>query len=192
MNNPQELAILGSFVNILEQMNIAYAIGGSLASSIYGKVRFTQDADLTIEPFENRTDRFFEILKPEYYVSKEAMCQALRKRSSFNIIHLESAFKIDVFIRKDTAFEKQLLARRRDLRLYGSVEKTFSVISPEDIVLLKLCWYRDGGCSSQQQRDDVVAVLEVQGGKLDFDYLKKWSISLGINDLLKEAISETG
>jgi phosphorylcholine metabolism protein LicD len=106
MSNSQELEILKSFAEVLEQMDISYAIGGSMASSIYGKVRFTRDADITVEPFDNQADKLFEILKPQYYISKEAMYQALMQRRSFNIIHLESAFKIDIFIRKDTAFEK--------------------------------------------------------------------------------------
>ncbi|MCH7556443.1 MAG: hypothetical protein IIB56_03200 [Planctomycetes bacterium] len=190
MNNPQELETLESFTKILEQLDIAYAIGGSMASSIYGKVRFTQDADITVEPFDNQADKLFEILKPQYYISKEAMYQALRQRCSFNIIHLESAFKIDIFIRKDTAFEKQLISRRRALKLSNSLEKSFSVISPEDIILLKLQWYRDSG-HSERQWDDVAGILTIQAEKLDFEYLKKWAGILRIDEILEKAISES-
>jgi len=192
MNNPEELQILNDFVSVLEELNIAYAIGGSFASSVYGKVRFTADADVTVEPFEKSADRFFELLEPHYYVSKQAMFEALQRQTSFNVIHLESSFKIDVFVRKDTAFEKQLMSRRRALRLSDSLEKSFSVVSPEDIVLLKLQWYRDGGESSEHQWNDVLGILEVQGQRLDFEYLKKWSAILEINELLEKAISEAG
>ncbi len=190
MSNPQELEILGSLAEVLEQMDISYAIGGSMASSIYGKVRFTQDADITVEPFDDRADRLFEILKPQYYISKEAMYQALMQRRSFNIIHLKSAFKIDIFIRKDTAFEKQLITRRRTLKLSDSLGKSFSVVSPEDIILLKLQWYCDSG-HSERQWNDVIGILTTQREKLDFDYMRKWSDILGINELLEKVISES-
>ena len=191
MNNPQELIILESFTDILQQLDIAYAIGGSMASSIYGKVRFTEDADITVEPFGNQADRLIELLSSDYYISKEAVYQALKQQASFNVIHLDSAFKIDVFIRKNTAFEKQLMARRKSLKLSDSIEKEFAVISPEDIILLKLQWYRDGGCSSERQWNDVLGILTVQAERLDFQYLNKWAAILAITELLEKAISES-
>lgn len=191
MNNPQEIVVVADFVDILEQLEITYSIGGSLASSVYGAVRFTQDADLTVEPFDNKAEKLLELLKPTYYVSKDAMYNALRRRSSFNIIHFETAFKIDIFVRKDTAFEKQLLSRRKLLKLSDAQEKSFSVTSPEDIILLKLQWYRDSSCTSERQWADVISVLKVQTDKLDFQYLKKWAGILGINELLAKAASES-
>ena len=190
MNRPQELIILQGFSDILERLGIAYAIGGSIASSIYGTVRFTEDADITVEPFDSQADKLFELLKPEYYISREAMYQALKQLSTFNIIHFESAFKIDVFISKNTAFEKQMMARRRSLKLSDSLEKSFSVVSPEDVILLKLQWYHTGGHSSERQWDDVLGVLAVQAEKLDFEYLKEWAGTLKITELLEKAISE--
>lgn len=191
MSEPVELIILEDFTNILEKLGISYAIGGSIASSIYGKIRFTEDADITVEPFDNQADKLFELLKPRYYISKDAMYQALKLRQSFNVIHLESAFKIDVFIQKGSSFEKQLMSRRKSLKLSDFLGKSFSVVSPEDIILLKLQWYREGGCSSERQWNDVLGVLAVQAKRLDFEYLKKWSSILGINNLLEKAISET-
>jgi len=191
MNNPQQLIILESFTDILQQLDIAYAIGGSVASSIYGKVRFTEDADITVEPFDNQADKLIELLSSDYYISKAAVYQALKQQRSFNVIHLDSAFKIDVFIRKDTAFEKQLMARRKSLKLSDSIKKEFAVVSAEDIILLKLQWYRDGGCSSQRQWDDVLGILAVQAERLDFEHLNKWAAILGINELLEKAVAES-
>ncbi len=188
MDNPQELIILESFTNILDRLCIDYAIGGSMASSIYRRVRFTEDADITVEPFHKLADKLFELLKSEYYISKDAMYQALKQHSCFNVIHLESAFKIDLFIRKNTAFEKQVMSRRKSLKLSDSMSKNFSVISPEDIVLLKLQWFHDS--SSERQWRDVLGILAVQAEKLDFEYLNKWADILRINQLLAKAISE--
>ena len=191
MSDPRDLIILENFVSILEEFGIAYAIGGSIASSVYGKVRFTQDADITVEAFDNVADKFFGRLKTEYYISRDAMYQALTDRGSFNIIHLKSAFKIDVFVCKDSVFEKQLMARCKDLRISDSLDKTLLIVSPEDIILLKLRWYRDGGCSSERQWDDVLGVLQTQAGNLDFEYLKKWAVTLNVDNLLKKIVSET-
>ncbi len=187
MAEPQDMIVLQNFIDILEEMNIIYALGGSMASSVYGKVRFTQDADIIVEPFDDIAEKLFERLKSQYYISKDAMYHALEHQSSFNIIHLESAFKIDVFVRKNTLFEKQVLARRKPLKLSDTLEKRVSMVSPEDIILLKLCWYRDGGCVSQNQWEDVLGVLHVQNEKLDLAYLNKYSAVLKINDLLQKA-----
>jgi len=190
MGNPEELQILNDFVNILEELNITYAIGGSLASSVYGKVRFTADVDITVEPFEGKADEIFRLVRSDFYISWDAMQQALRQRSSFNVVHLESAFKIDVFIRKDTEFERQLLTRRKFMKLSEGAKKAFSVVSAEDIILLKLRWYKQGGCGSEIQWEDILSVLEVQTDRLDFEYLKKWSAILEVSELLQKAVSE--
>ncbi|MHC4155047.1 MAG: hypothetical protein ACYST6_09020 [Planctomycetota bacterium] len=191
MNDPQELLILQDLTGVLDSLHIPYAIGGSMASSIYGTVRFTQDADITVEPFDNVAGMLFEILGGRYYLSREAMFEALKRRTSFNVIHLASAFKIDVFVSKGTPFEKELMLRRKQLRLSESIEKSFSVVSPEDIILLKLRWYLDGGSTSDRQWADVLDVLTVQAEKLDLRYLKKWGVSLRVNELLEKAIAQT-
>jgi hypothetical protein len=190
MNDPQELLILQDLTGVLDSLHIPYAIGGSMASSIYGKVRFTQDADITVGPFDNVADTLFEILRNRYYLSREAMLEALKQRTSFNVIHLDSAFKIDVFVSKDTPFEKELMSRRKQLRLSDSIEKSFAVVSPEDIILLKLRWYLDSGSTSERQWADVLEVLTVQAERLDLRYLKKWAVSLRVNEFLEKAIAQ--
>ena len=190
MNDCRDIQLLQSFVAVLGQLNIPYAIGGSLASSIYGKVRFTADADITVEPFDWQAEKFYETVQSDYYICKQAMYQALQRHSSFNLIHLESAYKIDVFIRKDTDFERQLILRRKLVNLSETTDKPFSVVSPEDIILMKLCWYRDGGYSSHRQWSDVLGVLEVQTDRLDFEYLEKWAKTLELTELLEKAVSE--
>ena len=147
MNESKGLTVLENFVNTLEQFGIAYAIGGSMASSIYGNVRFTQDADITVEPFDNLAEKLIDSLKNEYYVSEQAVHQALRQKGSFNAIHIESAFKIDIFIQKDTAFEKQLIARRKLLKLSDMLDKSFSVVSPVSLGFL-LSGFLSGNCLS--------------------------------------------
>jgi hypothetical protein len=190
MSEGEQVIVIKKLTDALDELEIEYAIGGSIASSLYGNVRFTQDADITVKEFRGVVDRFYDLLKDDFYLSREVMVQALDSCGSFNAIHLETGFKIDVFIQGRSEFEKQLLARRKRIRLSDSLEKCFCVVSPEDIVLLKLRWYARSGCVSDRQWDDTLGVLRVQGDSLDFQYLKVWSRKLRVDKLLQRAISE--
>ncbi len=190
MDSPQELKTIRKLTDLLDQLNIVYAIGGSIASSIYGVVRFTQDADITVSPFPSVADELYEILKDGFYISKQAMYQALESRGSFNVIHFETSFKIDIFVQADDDFEKQLLARSRKIDLGDLLDKALSFISPEDIILLKLKWYSQGGSSSERQWSDILGILAVQNKNLDFKYLKQWAVKLRLSDLLQKAMAQ--
>lgn len=187
MNNPQDIAVLEKLTDVLDRLNIAYVIGGSFASSAYGAVRFTQDADITVQSFSSVAEQLYEILKSDFYISKEAMYQALQNRTNFNIIHLTTAFKIDIFIQKEDEFQMQMLSHSRKLPL-GKSAKKVSFVSPEVIILLKLDWFRQSGCDSERQWSDVQGVLAAQKENLDFDYLKNWANKLGLSELLQKAI----
>jgi hypothetical protein len=190
MDNLQDIAAIRILTDVLDELNIGYAIGGSLASSAYGAVRFTQDADITVEPFGPIAEKLFEALKDNFYISKEAMYQALQSRSSFNVIHFATAFKIDIFIRADNEFQRQILSRSRKLKI-GDGKKAIVFVSPEDIILLKLDWYRQSECTSERQWSDVQGVLDARAKSLDFVYLKNWAEKLELAELLAKAISES-
>ena len=192
MSEPLEIEVLGQFIRILDELEISYAIGGSMASSAYGVVRFTQDADLTVAPFPNQAEAFVKAVEVSFYISKEAMFDAIQLRRSFNVIHLETAFKIDIFICRDNPFDRQVLERRQSLELSAPQGKRFSFVTPEDIVLLKLEWYRDGGEVSERQWSDIVNVLRVQGETLDQEYLKHNAQQLRALDLLEKACADAG
>ncbi|MCX5632626.1 MAG: hypothetical protein NTW93_02975 [Phycisphaerae bacterium] len=191
MSDVQQSEVIKRLTDILDELKIGYAIGGSIASSIYGTPRFTQDADITVQPFLPVAERLYEMLKDSFYISKEAMYQAIRAQSSFNIIHFETAFKIDIFT-ANSEFEKLLLTRSKKNKIEESINKSFSLVSPEDIILLKLKWYKQSDFSSDRQWTDVLGVLSVQKNSLDFEYLKNWAKKLGLNELLQKVISESG
>jgi len=118
------------------------------------------------------------------------MYEAVSSRGSFNVIHLESAFKIDIFIQKDDDFYRQLFLRRRKVKLGDSIDYLFDVVSAEDIILLKLQWYQSSGCVSERQWTDVLGVLAVQARSLDMTYLRSCSEKLGLKDILQQAIDQ--
>lgn len=191
MQSDETLRVLQEVVAVLSRLGIAYALGGSWASSLLGKMRFTHDADLTVEPFPGQEKVFCASFGDDYYVSLPAVQHAVGQRSSFNVIHTLSSFKVDLFVRKDRPFEQSVMARRRAFTLPHALGQMIQCVSPEDIILLKLEWYRLGGETSQQQWLDVRGVLEVQGPRLDHAYLDRWATDLGILDLLTRARQES-
>jgi len=190
MAEPEEYLVLKQLIDTLDDFKIDYAIGGSIASSLYGKVRFTQDADITVAAFGDRAEQLYNVLKESFYVSREAMYQAVSNRGSFNIIHLESAFKIDIFIQKDDDFHRQLFLRRKKVKLDESIQHFFDIVTAEDIILLKLQCYQSAGCISERQWSDVLGVFVVQSQMLDMKYLRSCSEKLGLSDILQKAIDQ--
>jgi hypothetical protein len=179
-------------VQALQVLEIPYLLGGSLASSFYGIPRATQDADIAADLAAHHVPPLVSMLRDRFYLDQERALQAVRRRTSFNLIHLGTNLKVDVFVLDDQAFSRSEMARRRSFPMSGDTNVTFQVASPEDVVLQKLRWFRLGGEVSQQQWSDLLGVLKVQRSRLDSDYLARWSAQLGVDDLLAKAVGEAG
>jgi hypothetical protein len=191
MTAPQVIAALRPLVEWFEARGVPYRVGGSLASSVHGVARSTLDVDLVAELPEPLVVLFARDLRDSYYLDEETIRDAVRRRSSFNLVHFASMVKVDVFLPKHadydlTAFER---FRREPLDAERPGER-FYFVSPEDIVLRKLAWYRAGGESSERQWSDVLGVLRVQAPELDLEYLERWASELGVEDLLARARGE--
>lgn len=161
----------------LEHAGMEYMLVGSFASTRYSSPRSTQDIDIVISATPEELRIFVEDLKGRnYYAELEAALEAHRNESLFNIIDLNTGWKIDLIFRKSTAFGQEEFRRRRKIELHGL--QVF-VASPEDIVIAKLEWAKLG--ASHRQLEDVAAVLRVQGQALDMTYLQKWISELGLS-----------
>ena len=132
-----------------------------------------------------------EALSKEFYADDEMMRDAIEHQSSFNLIHYETAFKADIFIRKSRAFDQMQLNRRRLSVIASNPEESVYVTSPEDTILAKLEWYRMGGEVSDRQWRDILGVLKTRAGELDLEYLRKWAAELHVSDLLERALKES-
>ena len=186
----EPVAVTLQVINVLDMLGVPYLIGGSLASSVHGVVRATMDTDLVVDLRPEHAEPLVKALGNSFYVDIEAVHDAIRHRSSFNIIHLETMFKVDIFLPKQRPFDKAQFERRTRQVIATNPERTAYVASAEDTILTKLEWYRLGGEISERQWRDVLGILAVQQGQLDLTYLQRWSTELGVADLLVKALTE--
>jgi hypothetical protein len=189
MRDPDILRLLAPIIQLFEQAAVSYYIGGSLASSLYGTARTTLDVDIVAGLKPEHVSLLKDELQSAYYIDEEMIGEAIEHGSSFNLIHLETSLKIDVFILTDKLFPRSAMKRRRQDVLSEEQGAAF-FCSAEDIILHKLQWYEKGGRVSERQWLDVLGVVKVQRDSLDGMYLKHWSKELGLSDLLEMAFRE--
>lgn len=191
MSVPDLLQALLPVTRALEGLGIAYYVGGSVASSVYGIARATLDVDLVAVVRPGHIGPLSEALRTVYYVDEIMISEAIKRRSSFNLIHLPTSIKIDVFVPPDGEYSRTAMGRRRQDTLQEGGDR-LPVAAPEDIVLSKLQWYELGGRVSERQWLDVTGVIKVQAGALDTVYLRQWGEVLGVTALLRQAFAESG
>ena len=189
---PEVVEVTLEVAATLEELEIPYLVGGSLASSVHGVVRFTQDADLVVDLPPEKIDPLVERLRDRFYVDPDRARSAVSRRASFNLLHLATMVKIDLFVLPDDRHARQEMARRRPLPLPGSEGRAVPVASPEDIILQKLRWYRLGGEVSERQWSDATAVVRVQREKLDREYLRANAADLDVSDLVQRLLGAAG
>ncbi len=177
--------------SILDEMGVRWFLGGSLASSVHGIPRATFDADIMADLRPQHVKPFLKRLGDAWYANEGAIMQALQARSTFNLIHLATAMKVDVFLPKLRRFDGGEFARSRKMLVAEGSDVEASVCCAEDIVIAKLEWYRLGGEDSQRQWSDVLGVLRLNDGKLDLDLLRTSAEEIGVADLLQKAIEES-
>lgn len=175
----------------LENLGVPYLVGGSMASSSHGTFRATQDVDFVADMKKIHVADFVAALQSDWYVDDEMITEAIDTVSSFNVIHLPTMYKADIFIKKPSAWTDAEFARRQ-LYEISTAEPPFSIYiaSAEDTILQKLSWYRLGGEISDRQWNDIQGVLKAKQPVLELDYLKHWAQQLKITDLLERACNE--
>ena len=176
--------------DVFEKLGVRYAVGGSLSSSLHGVMRSTLDVDIVADMRLEHIQPLVAALSPEFYADDEMMRDAIERHSSFNLIHYETSFKVDVFIPKPRPFDQMQLERRASAIFTTDPERSLYVTSPEDVILSKLEWYRMGGEVSDRQWRDILGVLKTITGGIDLDYLRHWAKQLKVNDLLDRALTE--
>jgi hypothetical protein len=185
------LSALGPVVAALDALGVRHYVGGSLASSAHGVPRASIDADVVADLGPEHVAPLVRRLEAAYYVDENRARAAVEARRSFNLIHLETMFKVDVFASKRRPYDREAVQRARPEALDDSSDSPrFMTASREDIVLAKLEWFRAGGEVSERQWGDVVGVMRPGWPDLERDYLRRWAVAIGVTDLLDRALAE--
>jgi hypothetical protein len=176
-NEPIEVTL--KVTDVFEKLGIPYLIAGSLASTLYSLVRTTQDSDIVVEMRLEHLKAFVSDLQDEFYIDEEMIAESIQRNSSFNIIHRETMFKVDVFIPRPRPFLQAQLERAQRQTFSLETEMSAKFASPEDTILSKLEWYRMGGEVSDRQWRDIIGVLKTRAAELR------------VSDMLERALKES-
>lgn len=177
-------------VDAFDALNIPYFIGGSLATAIHGIARATMDVDLVADIQAEQIPQLLQALGEAFFADNQMIENAIRQGMSYNLIHKETMFKVDIFPVKNRAFDRSQFERRTAYALADEPERMAYVASPEDNILAKLEWYRLGGEVSDRQWQDILNVLKIQGERIDRTYLQHWAEQLMVSNLLQRALEQ--
>jgi len=176
-----ELEVLQDAVARLEGAGIAYMLTGSVALSYYAQPRMTRDVDLVVELAHRDAKSVVGLFAPDYYISEADVERAIAARAMFNVLHLAKVVKLDLIVRKDTAYRRREFARRQRVALPGFEAW---IVSREDLILSKLAWAKES--MSEMQMRDVGALLAAD---VDEAYLRSCAGELSVNELLESTLN---
>lgn len=189
MTAPDLVAAVAPVVDALDALAVPYYLAGSVISSLLGVARATADVDIVAALRPVHAAALAEQLAEAYYADADAIADAIRRRAMFNVIHLATMMKVDIYVAA-TEFDQSALSRHRlDSLLRTPDARQFSIATAEDVILHKLTWFRDGGQVSERQWNDVIGVLRVQRN-LDLAFLRDWAARLEVTDLFERALLE--
>ncbi len=176
----EQSELLRYCTKVLEQFGLRYFVTGSVATIFYGEPRFTNDIDIVVDlPPGGIADFCGAFPTADFYVSEESIRRAVSKKGQFNVIHPSSGLKIDIMVPSEDAFNRSRFSRVR--RLHPAPDYDVVFASPEDVILKKLEYYREGG--SEKHLRDIAGVLKISGAEIDFSYIDEWALRLGLSDV---------
>ena len=174
--------LLRYVVGAIERLGLPYMVTGSVATIFFGEPRFTNDIDIVLTLAPEQIAEFCQAFpSAEFYLSEEAVREAVQQHGQFNIIHPTSGLKVDFIIPQDTSYDRTRFARARRVRPAGDYEASFASI--EDVIIKKMEYYREGG--SEKHLRDITGVLKISGSEVDGDYIADWARELGLESIWK-------
>lgn len=182
MSDLTELDVLKDVIKRLDSASFEYMLTGSMAMNYYAEPRMTRDIDIIVVLGTGDLSKISNLFKDAYYVSEDAIADALRNTTMFNLVHLESVVKIDIIVRKPDEYRRHEFSRRITVELAGL--KAW-IVSREDLILSKLYWAKDN--HSEMQLRDVKNLL---GAGPNVEYLRQWAPRLGVEELLEHCLNE--
>ncbi len=190
MKETNELVVaLAPVITGFRRLGIRHFVGGSVASSFHGAIRSTMDVDVVCELTADLVTPFIDLLGDEYYVSQPAVRDAVARKSCFNLIHMPTSFKVDVFVSRGRPYDIDAMQRASLQSLGEGNALEVPIATAEDSIVSKLEWYRLGGQTSERQWDDVCRLIKMLGDQADLNYLRLAANSLGVRDLLDQLLA---
>src|SRR6266852_1149536 len=190
----QEYDLQAAMIPVIEAfecLGIRYYLSGSIACSVYGLPRGAQDIDFLADIQFEHVCPLIDHLQAAYTINEQIVRYALAQRSVFSLLHLSSLVKVDVMLPRGTAFDSLVSQRAQQLSLIDGYQPIW-IASPEDVVLMRLEWYRDCGANADDQWNDMLGVLKVQAPSLDLTYLRHVAPTLNVSGLLEQALIDAG
>ncbi len=175
----------------LTSIGLPHAIGGSLASSVWGEYRSTNDADIGVRLLAHQADALIDAFPDPYLLSRNEIAEGLASRDAYRtvqLLHMDEAFKIDLFLLTDDSYTESELERRRTVEVLPGINLPF--LAAENIAIQKLRWFRAGNEVSDRQWNDIVRLLDIQLPALDIEYISHWCGHFAVDDLLDRALSQ--
>jgi hypothetical protein len=190
----QEHDLLVAMIPVIEAfecLGIRYSLSGSIACSVYGLPRGAQDIDFLADIQLEHVCPLIDHLQAVYTINAQALRDAIAQRNAFSLLHLSSLVKVDVMLPSGTPFDSLVLQRARQLSLIEGYQPIW-IVSPEDVVLMRLEWYRDCGATADDQWNDMLGVLKVEAPTMDLTYLRHVAPTLNVSGLLEQALIDAG
>ncbi len=183
------VAALAPVVAALRRLGVRHYVGGSVASTFHGAIRSTMDVDLVCSLSEPQAAALIEACGPDFYASPAAARDAVRERKCFNLIHLPTSYKIDIFVNRGRQFDEAAFERARPESFGAPATEPIPVATVEDSILAKLDWFRMTDETSERQWDDVSRLVRIHAAELEIDYLRTMAESIGVRYLLDRLLA---
>jgi hypothetical protein len=172
--------VIGDFLRrisaALERSEIPYMVTGSMASSMYGVPRATNDVDIIIAPTREQMETFIQLMQRlQFYIAREEVTAALANRTMFSVMDFPNGWKADLIVQKNREFSITEFGRRETHEVEGL---RLTIATPEDVLLGKLEWAKMS--ESERQIDDAAGILRMQKNTLDLPYIESWLAALGL------------
>lgn len=184
-----QIELLRRLVEMFDELEIPYMVVGSFACGVYSEPRMTRDIDVVASlKYGDASELAEKFPTPEYYLSREAIGQAIRTNGQFNIIHPASGNKIDVMMTPDSAWGDRQMQRRQQREVFP--DRNAYVARPEDIILSKMQYYKEG--ASEKHLRDITGMLKISPEEIDKGYVTEWASKLDVVDVWEAILRRIG
>ena len=172
-----EASLMVRVADALAGCGIPYILAGSFSSNHYGIPRSTKDTDFVVELRGGVGGDFLTRLGEDFEADQQLSFETNTATFRQLIKHKESPFKVELTLLSKDPHDQARFQRRVEVHHCG---RRLWLPTPGDVIVMKIRWGRG------RDKDDIRAVMGVQGDKLDWAYIEGWCERHGTRGLLDE------